>query len=101
MAELPKTWDDWISNFNDWQQRVGFNPDWLGDFELSVLFDWDRAGETIEYGDYSGRSKWERSLQVPHQNIRDSLISMITVQGDTEFASVEQQRHELSRPPNT
>ena len=99
MAELPKTLDDWISNFNDWQQRVGFNPDWLGDFELSVLFDWDRAGETIEYGDYSGRSKWERSLQVPHQNIRDSLISMITVQGDTEFASVEQQRHLLATAP--
>ena len=36
--------------------------------------------------------------QVPHQNIRD-LVAMITVQGDTEFASVEQQRHLLETAP--
>ena len=41
----------------------------------------------------------ERSLQVPHQSMRDALISMITVQGDTEFASVEQQRHLLATAP--
>ncbi|MDP6870001.1 MAG: phenylacetate-CoA oxygenase subunit PaaI [Candidatus Poseidoniaceae archaeon] len=99
MAELPKTWDDWVNNFQDWQDRVGFNREWLGDFELSILFDWDRAGESIEFGDYAGRAKWERALQVPHQNIRDALISMITVQGDTEFASVEQQRHLLATAP--
>ena len=99
MAELPKTWEDWVVNFADWQDRVGYNRDWLGDFELSILFDWDRAGDVIEFGDYSGRTKWERALQVPHQNIRDALVSMITVQGDTEFASVEQQRHLLATAP--
>jgi len=99
MAELPTTWEEWISNFEEWQDRVGFNREWLGDFELSVLFDWDRAGDVIEFGDYEGRVKWERALQVPHQNIRDGLISMITVQGDTEFASVEQQRHLLASAP--
>ncbi len=99
MAELPNTWDEWIENFGDWQDTVGFDKKWLGDFELSVLFDWDRAGDTIEFGDYVGRTKWERALQVPHQSIRDGLISMITVQGDTEFASVEQQRHLLASAP--
>ena len=99
MAELPKTWDEWIENFAEWQDRVGYDREWLGDFDLSILFDWDRAGDTIEFGDYEGRSKWERALQVPHQNIRDALISMITVQGDTEFASVEQQRHLLASAP--
>lgn len=99
MAELPNTWDEWIENFGDWQDTVGFDKKWLGDFELSVLFDWDRAGDQIEFGDYSGRAKWERALQVPHQSIRDGLISMITVQGDTEFASVEQQRHLLASAP--
>ena len=99
MAELPKTWEDWVANFGDWQDRVGFNREWLGDFDLSILFDWDRAGEVIEFGDYAGRAKWERALQVPHQNIRDSLVAMITVQGDTEFASVEQQRHLLATAP--
>ncbi|MCH1480846.1 MAG: phenylacetate-CoA oxygenase subunit PaaI [Candidatus Poseidoniaceae archaeon] len=99
MDNLPNTWDEWITNFGEWQQRVGFNPDWLGDFELSVLFDWERAGDVIEFGDYEGRAKWERSLQVPHQSMRDALITMITVQGDTEFASVEQQRHLLASAP--
>ena len=99
MDNLPNTWDEWISNFEDWQKRVGFDPSWLGDFELSVLFDWERAGDIIEFGDYQGRPKWERSLQVPHQSMRDALITMITVQGDTEFASVEQQRHLLASAP--
>ncbi|MEJ6563484.1 MAG: phenylacetate-CoA oxygenase subunit PaaI [Euryarchaeota archaeon] len=99
MDNLPTTWEDWISNFHDWQERVGFNPDWMGDFDLSIQFDWDRAGDVIEYGDYAGRPKWERSLQVPQQTMRDALVSMITVQGDTEFASVEQQRHLLASAP--
>ena len=99
MDNLPNTWEEWISNFGEWQKRVGFDPSWLGDFELSVLFDWERAGDVIEFGDYEGRAKWERALQVPHQSMRDALITMITVQGDTEFASVEQQRHLLASAP--
>jgi benzoyl-CoA 2,3-dioxygenase component B len=99
MDNLPNTWEDWIANFGEWQDRVGFDKSWLGDFDLSIQFDWDRAGDVIEFGDYEGRAKWERSLQVPHQSMRDALISMITVQGDTEFASVEQQRHLLATAP--
>jgi benzoyl-CoA 2,3-dioxygenase component B len=99
MDNLPNTWEDWISNFTEWQDRVGFNRDWMGDFDLSIQFDWDRAGDVIEFGDYQGLPKWERSLQVPQQSMRDALVSMITVQGDTEFASVEQQRHLLASAP--
>ena len=33
------------------------------------------------------------------RDMRDALVSMITVQGDTEFASVEQQRHLLATAP--
>ena len=99
MKEVPETFDEWIENFGEWQKTVGFDPAWAGDFDLSIKFDWDRAGDVIEFGDYAGRPKWERSLQVPHQNIRDSLVTLITVQGDTEFASVEQQRHLLDSAP--
>ena len=99
MDNLPTTWEDWIANFEQWQDRVGFDKTWLGDFDLSIQFDWDRAGDTIEFGDYEGRAKWERSLQVPHQSMRDALITMITVQGDTEVASVEQQKHLLATAP--
>ena len=91
MGQLPVTFDDWVENFNEWQERIGFKREWIGDFDLSIKFDWERAGDFIEFGDYKGRPKWDRSLQIPHQNIRDGLLSMITVQGDTEFASVEQQ----------
>lgn len=100
MGELPATFDEWVDNFGDWQKMVGFDPAWIGDFELSIKFDWERAGEVIEFGDYEGRKKWDRSLQIPHQNIRDGLLSMITVQGDTEFASVEQQKHLLESAPS-
>jgi len=100
MGELPTTFDEWVDNFGDWQKMVGFDPAWIGDFDLSIKFDWERAGEVIEFGDYEGRKKWERSLQIPHQNIRDGLLSMITVQGDTEFASVEQQKHLLESAPS-
>lgn len=100
MTELPTTFEEWIENFLQWQKDIGFDPKWAGDFELSIKFDWDRAGDVIEFGDYAGRPKWERSLQIPHQNIRDSLLTMITVQGDTEFASVEQQRHLLDSAPS-
>ena len=70
MRRPSSTFDDWVSDFSEWQHRVGFDPAWIGDFDLSIKFDWDRAGDTIEFGDFQGRKKWERALQVPHQNIR-------------------------------
>ncbi len=89
----------WIKDFQDWQRRIGFDPSWLGDYKFDIKFDWDSAGELIEYGDFKGMSKWKRRAQIPQQNIRDAIISMITVQGDTEFASVEQQSHLLKSAP--
>ena len=38
-------------------------------------------------------------MQIPQQNITDAIISMVSVQGDTEFASVEQQNHLLETAP--
>ena len=35
----------------------------------------------------------------PDQHIRDALLNLIVYQGDTEFASVEQQRHLLETSP--
>ena len=50
MDNLPKTWDDWIENFKAWQDTVGYDREWMGDFDLSIQFDWERAGDTIEFG---------------------------------------------------
>ena len=89
----------WIRDFNEWQTRIGFDPSWLGDYRFDIKFDWDTAGNSIEFGDFKGMQKWERRMQIPQQNIRDAIISMVSVQGDTEFASVEQQNHLLATAP--
>tara|TARA_B100001142_G_scaffold174760_2_gene174409 strand:+ start:5829 stop:6974 length:1146 start_codon:yes stop_codon:yes gene_type:complete len=89
----------WVQDFTEWQTRIGFDPSWLGDYRFDIKFDWDTAGDAIEFGDFEGMPKWERRMQIPQQNIRDAIISMISVQGDTEFASVEQQNHLLATAP--
>ena len=48
---------------------------------------------------YKGRRKWENLRQIPTQQMRDALMNMIVYQGDTEFASVEQQRNLLENAP--
>ena len=91
VESYPTNFEVWIEEFNDWQTRIGFDPSWLGDYRFDIKFDWDTAGSSIEFGDFHGMPKWERRMQVPQQNIRDAIVSMVSVQGDTEFASVEQQ----------
>ena len=98
-ASLPANFDDWVAQFGDWQKKVGFDTSWLGDYKFEAKYDYENVKGEIEFGDYKGNPKWERPLQIPHQNIRDALLHLITVQGDTEFASVEQQRHLLESAP--
>jgi len=38
-------------------------------------------------------------MHIPDQRIRDALLNLIVYQGDTEFASVEQQRNLLTARP--
>ena len=53
----------------------------------------------IEFGDFKGQAKWQRLTQIPNQSIRDALMNLIVYQGDTEFASVEQQKNLLDTAP--
>jgi len=99
VQDYSPNFEAWINDFSEWQTRIGFDPSWLGDYRFDIKFDWDTAGNQIEFGDFEGMSKWERRMQIPQQNIRDAIISMISVQGDTEFASVEQQHHLLDTAP--
>src|SRR3989449_7626079 len=39
-------------------------------------------------------------MHIPDQRIRDALLNLIVYQGDTEFASVEQQRNLLKHAPS-
>jgi benzoyl-CoA 2,3-dioxygenase component B len=54
----------------------------------------------IEFGHYKGQRKWPTLMHIPDQRIRDALQNLIVYQGDTEFASVEQQRSLLQNAPS-
>jgi benzoyl-CoA 2,3-dioxygenase component B len=93
-----QTFDDWVKLFHEWQKDIGFPVELLGDFKFEAKFgELDRPD--IEFGDYQGQPKWESYMQVPNQQVRDTLLNLIVYQGDTEFASVEQQRALVNTAP--
>jgi len=82
---------DWVGLFDEWRKDIGINQREVADFKFDTLFGAIDTGE-ISFGHYRGRPKWETLRQVPTQQMRDALMNLIVYQGDTEFASVEQQR---------
>jgi benzoyl-CoA 2,3-dioxygenase component B len=93
------SFDDWIDAFRAWQKDIGLSLPKYADYAFEAKYGETKAGE-IEFGDFRGSKKWERVTQIPHQPIRDALLNLIVYQGDTEFASVEQQRHLLETSPS-
>jgi benzoyl-CoA 2,3-epoxidase subunit B len=94
------TFDDWIDNFRQWKKDIGLRlPKDFDDFPFEAKFG-ELKTEEIEYGDFAGNRKWERVMQIPLQPVRDALLNLIVYQGDTEFASVEQQRYLLESAPS-
>src|SRR6202140_3403280 len=92
------TFSDWIGLFNDWRKDIGVNTSDIDAFHFDTLYG-AIDPEEIEFGSYKGRRKWENLRQIPTQQMRDALMNMIVYQGDTEFASVEQQRNLLETAP--
>jgi len=92
------TFDDWIDCFKEWQKDIGYDAALLGDYNFETKLG-DVHSPDIEFGDYQGRPKWQRVAQIPNQSIRDALLNLIVYQGDTEFASVEQQKNLLDNAP--
>ncbi len=90
--------DDWIDCFREWQRDIGYDADLLGGYRFETKLG-ELHGDDIEFGDYQGKAKWERVGQIPNQSIRDALLTLIVYQGDTEFASVEQQKNLLDNAP--
>jgi benzoyl-CoA 2,3-dioxygenase component B len=91
-------WDQWVADFGEWQRGIGFDSELIQDYAFEAKY----AGPDqprIEFGDYRGERKWERVRDIPDQRIRDALLHLIVYQGDTEFASVEQQRHLVASAP--
>jgi benzoyl-CoA 2,3-dioxygenase component B len=92
------TFSDWVGLFEEWRKDIGVNPQEVQDFKFETLYGAIEQDE-IQFGYYKGRRKWENLRQIPTQNMRDALMNMIVYQGDTEFASVEQQRFLLESAP--
>jgi len=97
-----ETFDDWKDLFHVWQKGIGYDTKLfssvLHGYEFGHRFGESKQAE-IEFGEFSGRRKWEAVSEIPRAEIQDLLLRLITVQGDTEFASVEQQRRLLDSAP--
>lgn len=92
------TFNDWIDCFREWQKDIGYDPALLGHYKFETKLEHLHAPQ-VEFGDFKGQAKWERVTQIPGQSIRDALLNLIVYQGDTEFASVEQQKGLLHTVP--
>jgi benzoyl-CoA 2,3-dioxygenase component B len=92
------TFSEWVGLFDEWRKEIGVNRDEIASFQFDTLFGAIETDE-IQFGAYKGRSKWQNLRQMPTQQMRDALMNMIVYQGDTEFASVEQQRHLFETAP--
>ena len=94
MARI-KTFDDWIDVMREWQKGIDVDPEIfqrvLGGYQLEAKYG-DLKFDEIEFGDFAGDRKWEKVLDIPDQRMRDAVLNMIIYQGDTEFASNEQQK---------
>lgn len=93
------TFDDWVDLFRVWQKDIGVDYPEITNYQFEAKFGAMRSNE-IEFGAYKGRPKWDRVVQIPDQRMRDALLNLIVYQGDTEFASVEQQRRLFESAPS-
>ncbi|HXY48196.1 MAG TPA: Phenylacetic acid catabolic protein [Terriglobales bacterium] len=92
------TFSEWVGLFDEWRKEVGVDRDEITSFHFDTLYGAIET-EEIQFGHYKGRRKWENLRQIPTQQMRDALLNMIVYQGDTEFASVEQQRNLFETAP--
>ena len=92
------TFDDWIDYFQAWQKDIGYEQALLEGQTFETKLGELHSSE-IEFGDYQGQQKWQRIGQIPNQSVRDALMNLIIYQGDTEFASVEQQKNLVETAP--
>jgi benzoyl-CoA 2,3-epoxidase subunit B len=93
------TFDDWTDLFKKWQKDINFDSALIKDYTFDAIYE-PPAESEVEFGEFAGRKKWENVLQIPTQDMRDSLLHLIVYQGDTEFASSEQQCNLLRSAPS-
>ncbi|HEV2423706.1 MAG TPA: Phenylacetic acid catabolic protein [Terriglobia bacterium] len=91
--------DDWIDYFYGWQKDIGLDAPEFREYKFEAKYG-ELPNSEIEFGDYKGRLRWKSVMHIPDQRIRDAALNLIVYQGDTEFASVEQQRHLFETAPS-
>jgi benzoyl-CoA 2,3-epoxidase subunit B len=91
--------DDWIDYFYGWQKDIGLDAPEFREYKFEAKYGQLPVDE-IEFGDYKGSLRWKSVMHIPDQRIRDAASNLIVYQGDTEFASVEQQRHLFETAPS-
>jgi benzoyl-CoA 2,3-dioxygenase component B len=99
MAQKIANFDDWKDLFYKWQKDIGFDASLVKDYKFDAIYD-EGTGPDIEFGEFKGRKKFAKVLDVPTQDMRDSLLHLIFYQGDTEFGSSEQQRKLIDTAPS-
>ncbi|MHB8140404.1 MAG: Phenylacetic acid catabolic protein [Vulcanimicrobiaceae bacterium] len=97
------TFDDWMDLLGQWQTEIGLDRDLIERYVPGYRFE-AKYGQLpvsqITFGDFKGEQRWEKVLQIPDQRMRDAVMNMIVYQGDTEFASNEQQRFLVNNAPS-
>src|SRR5947208_1122799 len=91
--------DEWINVVRYWQDQIGLPQGELRNFKFEAKCG-DQEVPHIEFGHYKGHLNWPTVMHIPDQRFRDALLNLIVYQGDTEFASVEQQRTLLHHAPS-
>jgi benzoyl-CoA 2,3-epoxidase subunit B len=97
------TFTDWLDLLTEWQNDVGLEADLIERYRPGYELDAKYAElptSEIYFGDLKGERRWTKVLDIPDQRMRDVLLRMIVVQGDTEFASYEQHRSLVDTAPN-
>jgi len=102
MARI-STFDDWIDLLKEWQKDIGLNQQlidrYMPGYEFEAKYG-DLPTDEIYFGNFKGERRWDKVLEIPDQRMRDALLNMIVFQGDTEFASNEQQRFLVNNAPS-
>lgn len=97
-----ETFDDWKDTFQAWQKDINYDTKLfasvLQGYEFSEIFSDPKQGE-IGFGEFGGARKWQNTSDIPRPEVKDLLLRLIAIQGDTEFASVELQRKLLDSAP--
>jgi len=97
------TFDDWVDLLKQWQDDIGLNKELMDRYMPGYEFE-AKYGELptneITFGEFKGDRKWEKIMELPDQRMRDAVLNMVIYQGDTEFASNEQQRFLVNNAPS-